>query len=380
MLQGQYGLGIMIVEGKHANVGQGIFASDVQEGSLAEKAIVRTTLSSWIRNHRTNIKKEALKRDANGEIIKPMKNAIHVTINEVPQSADDVQKLLDELIKNKKDNDTPHIRRLLKLTLQKRRKWLENEATSINEVLSTYIPLKNIESLLFEFYNLKNLTKEHVFTRILSMFRTLGDYFDMEIIDENCKITIIKNLCDNLSKRKPKDIDVLFTVEQTDSLKDLIPAQGESPRSVIFQTTSGEIVGALLLADQNSMKIENPSMKKIIASLLASYYCYFPRLAPLHLESQWPFTPPNNINNNDDDVDDDNNNNADDNNNDDTETISTDDTETNSTDDDHDNYIDREMQDLLLQNWIAADGDESGYISYEEDDDDDDDDVDMLQI
>ncbi|KAK0072643.1 hypothetical protein PV326_014261 [Microctonus aethiopoides] len=41
MLQGQYGLGIMIVEGKHANVGQGIFASDIQEGSLAEKGVIK---------------------------------------------------------------------------------------------------------------------------------------------------------------------------------------------------------------------------------------------------------------------------------------------------------------------------------------------------
>lgn len=37
IFQGQYGLGIMIVEGKHADVGQGIFISDVQEGSVAEQ-------------------------------------------------------------------------------------------------------------------------------------------------------------------------------------------------------------------------------------------------------------------------------------------------------------------------------------------------------
>lgn len=30
-------LGIMIIEGKHAEVGQGIFISDIQEGSAAEK-------------------------------------------------------------------------------------------------------------------------------------------------------------------------------------------------------------------------------------------------------------------------------------------------------------------------------------------------------
>ncbi|XP_021700002.1 multiple PDZ domain protein isoform X4 [Aedes aegypti] len=32
------GLGIMIIEGKHAEVGQGIFISDIQEGSMADKA------------------------------------------------------------------------------------------------------------------------------------------------------------------------------------------------------------------------------------------------------------------------------------------------------------------------------------------------------
>ncbi|XP_023705166.1 multiple PDZ domain protein isoform X5 [Cryptotermes secundus] len=36
--QGAQGLGIMIIEGKHAEVGQGIFISDIQEGSAAEQA------------------------------------------------------------------------------------------------------------------------------------------------------------------------------------------------------------------------------------------------------------------------------------------------------------------------------------------------------
>jgi len=36
-LQGVQGLGIMIIEGKHAEVGQGIFISDIQEGSAAEQ-------------------------------------------------------------------------------------------------------------------------------------------------------------------------------------------------------------------------------------------------------------------------------------------------------------------------------------------------------
>ncbi|XP_055543046.1 inactivation-no-after-potential D protein [Wyeomyia smithii] len=36
--KGPAGLGIMIIEGKHAEAGQGIFVSDIQEGSMADKA------------------------------------------------------------------------------------------------------------------------------------------------------------------------------------------------------------------------------------------------------------------------------------------------------------------------------------------------------
>lgn len=38
-MQGTQSLGIMIIEGKHAEVGQGIFISDLQEGSSAEKVL-----------------------------------------------------------------------------------------------------------------------------------------------------------------------------------------------------------------------------------------------------------------------------------------------------------------------------------------------------
>lgn len=37
--QGTQSLGIMIIEGRHAEVGQGIFISDIQEGSAAEQVI-----------------------------------------------------------------------------------------------------------------------------------------------------------------------------------------------------------------------------------------------------------------------------------------------------------------------------------------------------
>lgn len=40
--QGNASLGIMIIEGKHAEVGQGIFVSDIQEGSNAEKVLYLT--------------------------------------------------------------------------------------------------------------------------------------------------------------------------------------------------------------------------------------------------------------------------------------------------------------------------------------------------
>lgn len=44
--QGNQSLGIMIIEGKHAEVGQGIFVSDIQEGSNAEKVCIVTIKST----------------------------------------------------------------------------------------------------------------------------------------------------------------------------------------------------------------------------------------------------------------------------------------------------------------------------------------------
>ncbi|KAK0171502.1 hypothetical protein PV327_011187 [Microctonus hyperodae] len=75
---------------------------------------------------------------------------------------------------------------------------------------------------------------------------------------------------------------------------------------------------------------------------------YYPRLAPMHLEEQCT----------------------------DTDEVSTDPDEV-STDTEHE-YIDHEMNELFLQNWIAAYGNVSGYITYEEDDEDDDDDDMMI--
>ncbi|KAK0156768.1 hypothetical protein PV328_012337, partial [Microctonus aethiopoides] len=117
---------------------------------------------------------------------------------------------------------------------------------------------------------------------------------------------------------------------------------------------------------------------------------YFPRIAPLHLEELWNFLPLNDINNhnndnshndnsnNNNDNSNNNDNNNDDNNNDnnDTDEVSThDDDDDDDDEDDDDGNNDgnnAEMQEFFLQNWIAADGDESGYLSYEEDDEDDD--------
>jgi len=42
------------------------------------KVIVRTTLSSWIRNHRTNLKKAA-KRDFKGQILPSTSKAAFIT-------------------------------------------------------------------------------------------------------------------------------------------------------------------------------------------------------------------------------------------------------------------------------------------------------------
>lgn len=47
--QGAQGLGIMIIEGKHAEVGQGIFISDIQEGSAAEQvSCVSHGFTAWL--------------------------------------------------------------------------------------------------------------------------------------------------------------------------------------------------------------------------------------------------------------------------------------------------------------------------------------------
>jgi len=43
------------------------------------KVIVRTTLSSWIRNHRTNLKKLAAKKDFKGQILPSTSKAAFVT-------------------------------------------------------------------------------------------------------------------------------------------------------------------------------------------------------------------------------------------------------------------------------------------------------------
>lgn len=41
--QSPHGLGIMILEGKHAELGTGIFISDIQEGSPAEQVNIVIT-------------------------------------------------------------------------------------------------------------------------------------------------------------------------------------------------------------------------------------------------------------------------------------------------------------------------------------------------
>ncbi|XP_023247317.1 inactivation-no-after-potential D protein-like [Copidosoma floridanum] len=47
--KGTYGLGIMIIEGKHAEVGHGIFVSDVQEGGAAEQIKLENSALPWLK-------------------------------------------------------------------------------------------------------------------------------------------------------------------------------------------------------------------------------------------------------------------------------------------------------------------------------------------
>ncbi|KAK0072397.1 hypothetical protein PV326_000118, partial [Microctonus aethiopoides] len=100
---------------------------------------------------------------------------------------------------------------------------------------------------------------------------------------------------------------------------------------------------------------------------------YFPRIAPPHLEELWNFLPLNDINNHNNDN---SNNNNDNSNNNDNNNDNSNNNDNNNDDNNNDNNDTDE--EFFLQNWIAADGNDSGYLSYEEDDEDDD--VEMMII
>ncbi|KAK0074573.1 hypothetical protein PV325_008126 [Microctonus aethiopoides] len=149
-------------------------------------------------------------------------------------------------------------------------------------------------------------------------------------------------------------IHILF--EEIDSYIDIHPILDE------FVSTKNNVTACLII--DNTRKIYWFKRVRIDDDRRPHTVNYYPRLAPIHLEEQWQFIPHNNNNNNNNNNNDDDYDNSDNNNNDD------DDTDEVSTDDDNAADNDAEMQEFFLQNWIAADGNESGYISYEEDDDD----------
>lgn len=59
------------------------------------------------------------------------------------RSTFDVDNSLQELAKKKKEGNTPHIRRLLKITLDERRDWIQNTAQNISEIVEKYPQLTN---------------------------------------------------------------------------------------------------------------------------------------------------------------------------------------------------------------------------------------------
>ncbi|KYN00714.1 hypothetical protein ALC62_08506 [Cyphomyrmex costatus] len=104
--------------------------------------IVRSQLSTWIRNHRVVLKKQTLTRDYEG---KPAKKPIALESALIPIESD-ITNALKELEKNVvENNNTSHIKRLLKITMSVRRQWIEKESNRIAEIILKYPALKYYE-------------------------------------------------------------------------------------------------------------------------------------------------------------------------------------------------------------------------------------------
>lgn len=69
------------------------------------------------------------------------------------------------------------------------------------------------------------------------------------------------------------------------STQDLITVEGNSPRLVMF-TRERAIATAYVVADEIKMKIDEPSVCKSVACLLASYYVWDTNY-PMHTKTHW---------------------------------------------------------------------------------------------
>ncbi|XP_034944007.1 uncharacterized protein [Chelonus insularis] len=235
--------------------------------SEGDSVIIRKSLSTWIRNHRAILKNQAKKSHKRRIVNFP---------SNVRKEEDqyDIEQALKELAEKQKEGDSPHIRHILKITLAIRRTWIKKSAKSITEIIRKYPLLANSELVIFEFCNLKHLTEEVLSNNIDKMFDKLTTFFNTGKTDDKTKACCLQLLYDRVTTIK-KTIKPLITIEEVySSSKNLIAVEGESPRSVIY-TNEDDIETAYIVADPEiNMKIEKPSIKKIIMVLLAAYYVW----------------------------------------------------------------------------------------------------------
>ncbi|KAH0540008.1 hypothetical protein KQX54_011115 [Cotesia glomerata] len=209
--------------------------------------IVRTQLSIWIRNHRTTLKKQGKKRNA------------EENINHVPKMS-----------KVEVSNETSEVS-----TLNVSRALLELEKKQGKEVVRKYPHLNDCDSILFEFYNLKNTTEDSIFKNIQLMFFRLKNYFQVKDEGENFEIDLVIKLNDAVTRKVKKEVKPLFTFKQARSSTDcLVTEENESPRAIIYSDNK-EISAAFIVADTNvRVQVSNPTVPKVVATLLAAYYVW----------------------------------------------------------------------------------------------------------
>ncbi|KAH0540011.1 hypothetical protein KQX54_011141 [Cotesia glomerata] len=230
-----------------------------------------------------------LDKESQNHIKKQGKRNAEENINHVPKmskvevsnetsevSTLNVSRALLELEKKQgKEGNTLHVQRLIKLTLNERLNWIKNEAKSILEVVRKYPHLNDCDSILFEFYNLKNTTEDSIFKNIQLMFFRLKNYFQVKDEGENFEIDLVIKLNDAVTRKVKKEVKPLFTFKQARSSTDcLVTEENESPRAIIYSDNK-EISAAFIVADTNvRVQVSNPTVPKVVATLLAAYYVW----------------------------------------------------------------------------------------------------------